>query len=98
VLGGAAAAAARALLDVYLDRFPEGSRPLDPSGSAFAWAGAHEPGTGHYYRIAGPSLLIELDNTQDGANHVHTVVRHPAADFGTDLLARHHRASHGREA
>jgi hypothetical protein len=93
-LRGGAAAAARALLDLYLGRFPDGARPLDPSEARFAWAGAPEPGTGHYYRIAGPSLLVELDNTQDGANHVHTVVRHPEADFGGDVLARHHRERH----
>jgi len=91
-----AGGAARALLDVYLGRFPDtpGLLRPDPSDATFAWAGAVEPGIGHYYRIAGPRLLIELDNTQDGANHVHTVVRDPATDFGDDLLARHHRAEH----
>jgi hypothetical protein len=37
---------------------------------------------------------VELDNTQDGANHVHTVVRDPQADFGDDVLAAHHRHAH----
>jgi hypothetical protein len=60
----------------------------------FAWAGAPKPGIGHYYRLAGPGLLIELDNTQNQANHVHTVVRDPAADFGDDLLAAHYRRAH----
>ncbi|HCO83209.1 MAG TPA: hypothetical protein DIT95_06725, partial [Arenibacter sp.] len=41
----------------------------------FAWAGSQHPGKGHYFRIQGPSLLIEYDNTQNDANHVHTVVR-----------------------
>lgn len=93
-LHGAAASAAAALLQVHLDRQVSGARPVDPAGARFAWAGADRPGIGHYYRIAGPSLLIEVDNTQDGANHVHTVLRHPTADFGADLLAAHHRAAH----
>ena len=93
-LQGAAADAAQALLDVYLRRFPDGARVPDPAGARFAWSGAAEPGTGHHYSVVGPSLLVELDNTQDGANHVHTVVRHPSADFGHDALARHHRRAH----
>jgi hypothetical protein len=93
-LTGGAAAAARALLAVYLGRFPDGVRRPDPDGAAFAWAGAAEPGIGHYYRIGGARLLIELDNTQNGANHVHTVVRDPASDFGEDLLAGHLVADH----
>ncbi|MGH9264117.1 MAG: DUF3500 domain-containing protein [Acidimicrobiales bacterium] len=97
-LDGAAAASARALLDVYLGRFPAGALRPDPADASFCWAGATEPGTGHYYRVAGPRLVIELDNTQNGANHVHTVVRHPLADFGDDVLAAHHRAAHGPPA
>ena len=85
---------ARALLDVYLGRLPPGRPRPDPRQARFAWAGAHEPGTGHYYRIVGPRLLVEFDNTQNGANHVHTVVRDPVADFGGDLLAIHHRQDH----
>ncbi len=76
-------------------RFPSRARRPDPEGAAFAWAGTSEPGSGHYYRVAGPRLVIELDNTQNGANHVHTVVRDPQSDFGEDLLARHHRQGHG---
>jgi hypothetical protein len=62
---------------------------------AFAWAGGVEPGEGHYYRVQGPRLLVEDDNTQRGANHVHTVWRDPERDFGDDPLAAHHRDSHG---
>ena len=83
----AAGASAHALLDVYLGRFPAGSPRLDTREATFSWAGAHEPGAGHYYRIAGPRLLIEFDNTQNGANHIHTVVRDPVWDFGEDVLA-----------
>ena len=56
----------------------------------FAWAGGMEPGEGHYYRIHGPTLLVEYDNVQGGANHVHSVVRDPENDFGDDLLRRHY--------
>ena len=56
----------------------------------FAWAGSTERGEGHYYRIHGPTVLIEYDNVQGGANHVHSVVRDPENDFGDDLLRRHY--------
>ena len=94
-LAGPAATAAGALVDLYLGRFAEGGRRPDPIGARIAWAGAAEPGTGHYYRVSGPGLLVELDNTQNGANHVHTVVRDPRRDFGGDVLAAHHRRHHG---
>src|SRR5262245_345061 len=65
----------------------------------FAWAGPIEPGHGHYYRIHGPTVLIEFDNTQNDANHVHSVRPDPARDFGADLLGAHyefgHRHHHG---
>lgn len=64
----------------------------------FAWAGGDRQGQGHYYRVHGPTILIEYDNTQDGANHIHTVWRKPAGDFGDDLLARHYaEAPHHRQ-
>jgi hypothetical protein len=56
----------------------------------FAWAGGQRPGQPHYYRVHGPTILIEYDNTQNGANHIHTVWRKPGGDFGDDLLARHY--------
>jgi hypothetical protein len=59
----------------------------------FAWAGGTKPGEGHYYRIQGPRFLIEYDNTQDGANHVHSVFRDLDNDFGGDLLRRHYAES-----
>lgn len=58
---------------------------------AFAWAGPDEPGQGHYYRVQGPTFLLEYDNTQNNANHIHAVWRELAGDFGEDLLARHYR-------
>jgi hypothetical protein len=60
----------------------------------FGWAGGSEPGQGHYYSILGPTLLIEYDNTQDGANHIHSVWRDLRDDWGTDLLARHYVDAH----
>ena len=60
----------------------------------FAWAGSPERGEAHYYRVQGPTFLIEYDNTQNDANHIHSVWRDLEKDFGTDLLAAHYRASH----
>jgi len=57
---------------------------------AFGWAGPIEQGAGHYYAISGPSVLIEYDNTQDDANHIHSVWRDLRRDFAGDLLARHY--------
>ncbi|WP_433519261.1 DUF3500 domain-containing protein [Nonomuraea sp. CA-143628] len=55
----------------------------------FGWAGSVSPGEPHYYRLTGPRLLIEYDNTQRAANHAHSVWRDPDGDFGMDLLASH---------
>jgi Protein of unknown function (DUF3500) len=93
-LDGAAAKAAQELLRTYLDRFPNGVLRPPADDLWFAWAGALEPGIGHYYRLVGQHFLVELDNTQNGANHVHTVVRDPGADFGEDMLAAHYARSH----
>jgi hypothetical protein len=56
----------------------------------FAWAGGVEPGQPHYYRLHGPTFLVEFDNTQNNANHIHTVWRDSANDFGEDLLRAHY--------
>ena len=86
----------RALAGAYIERLtPALAAPrlarLDAHLPAvhFAWAGSPgtEPGDPHYYRLHGPGLLVELDNTQNGANHVHSVWRDPDGDFGGDLLA-----------
>lgn len=60
----------------------------------FAWAGAREPGIGHYYRVQGPTFVLELDNTQNGANHVHALWRDTERDFGKDLLKEHYEHGH----
>ncbi|MFP5372994.1 MAG: DUF3500 domain-containing protein, partial [Actinomycetes bacterium] len=89
----------RALISTYLDRVPAEVSPLrryddDAALDAvhLAWAGSTAPGDPHYYRLQGPRLLVEWDNTQRRANHAHSVWRDPGADFGLDVLARH-RAS-----
>jgi Protein of unknown function (DUF3500) len=61
---------------------------------SFAWAGATERGQRHYFRVQGPGLLIEHDNTQGNGNHIHSAWRNPADDFGDDVLAEHYRRHH----
>ena len=56
----------------------------------FAWAGGIEKGDPHYYRVQGPTFLIEYDNTQNDANHIHAVWRDFDNDFGEDLLRKHY--------
>lgn len=90
------------LVRLYLARAPQ--RRADAAWSAaeragldrlsFAWAGAVEPGVGRYYCVHGPSLLIEYDNTQDGANHAHSVWRDATNDWGQDLLRQHRAEDH----
>jgi hypothetical protein len=63
----------------------------------FAWAGGLEAGQGHYYRVQGPTFIIEYDNTQNGANHVHSVWHDPASHFGQDILKRHYEQEHGQK-
>jgi len=63
----------------------------------FAWAGGLEPGQGSYYRIQGPTFLMEFDNTQNNANHIHAVWRDLEKDFGDDVLAKHYEQTpHGK--
>lgn len=93
----------RSLLDVYVHRIPdaladdEAAKYADDAGLDglhFAWAGSMEPGEGHYYRVQGAALLAEYDNTQRGANHMHTVWRNPLTDFGGDVLRHHYEIGH----
>jgi Protein of unknown function (DUF3500) len=102
-MAGESAELLRQLITTYLGRLPKDlastrSARLDEAGLGdfhFAWAGETHPGRPHYYRVQGPRFLVELDNTQDGANHVHTVMRDPEDDFGQDLLRAHRQADHG---
>jgi hypothetical protein len=92
----------RRLIDVYLDRLHldsalETKRRMDRAGFEkihFAWAGGTAVGQPHYYRVHGPTLLIEYDNTQNDANHIHSVYRDLERDFGGDALRGHLRAHH----
>ena len=59
----------------------------------FAWAGEAARGQRHYYRVQGPTFLIEFDNTQNNANHIHSVWRDFQGDFGRDLLREHLKTS-----
>jgi hypothetical protein len=65
-----------------------------PEKIYFAWAGGTEKGDPHYYRIQGPTFLMEYDNTQNKANHIHAVWRDLENDFGDDLLRQHYEQSH----
>ena len=90
----------RRLLELYAGRMADNAasaqlQRIDAAGFArlhFAWAGAERPGEPHYYRIHGPTVLVEYDNTQNDANHIHTVWRDLENDFGGDLLRRHYAA------
>lgn len=90
------------LLNVYVRNYEFGfsqklKAKIEKAGLdnlSFAWAGSLEPGQGHYYRIQGPMLLIEYDNTQTNANHVHTTVRDLTNDFAEDILKQHYENEH----
>lgn len=90
-----------ALVAEYAGTFPEAvaARRMEQLKKAggnlhFAWAGSIEKGAPHYYRVVAPAFLIEYDNTQNNANHIHSVWRDIEGDFGLDLLAEHYKASH----
>jgi hypothetical protein len=101
-LDSAQAARLHQIVEGYAGRLPDevaagAMRNIERAGLSnlsFAWAGSTEPGERHYFRIQGPALLIEHDNTQGGGNHIHTVWRDPVNDFGDDLLARHYQDDH----
>ncbi len=95
----------RALVEVYAGRLrPElAAAELQKIGDRgwnnlhFAWAGGLERGDAHYYRIHSPDFVIEYDNTQNGANHIHTTWRDFRGDFGRDLLKEHILESHAQD-
>ncbi len=63
----------------------------------FAWSGGVNQGDPHYYRVQTASFLIEFDDTQDAANHIHSVWRDFAGDFGADLLKLHYETGHQKK-
>lgn len=83
------------LLSAYADKMPKDVgqariaevRDAGIENAYFAWAGADKPGVGHYYRVQGPTFVIEFVNTQPDAsgniaNHIHSVWRQMTGDFG----------------
>jgi Protein of unknown function (DUF3500) len=106
--GGIAASkltpAQKALLRKLIDEYASSMAPdlaadrlekLEKAGFdklTFAWAGSVERLQPHYYRVQGPTMLIEYDNTQNRANHIHSVWRDFDGDFGRDLIRDHYRA------
>ena len=68
----------------------------DPDNIYFAWAGGLEVGDPHYYRLHGPTFVVEYDNTQNNANHIHTVIRDLQNDWGEDVLKEHYEEAHQR--
>jgi hypothetical protein len=98
----------RELIVGYLDRLPPEAagqhlERLEGAGFeqfTFAWAGCLVRGKPHYYRVQGPSYLVEFENAQTGGglagegNHIHTVWRDPDNDFGDDLLLDHYAQDH----
>ncbi len=63
----------------------------------FSWAGSTQKGKPHYYAVQGPTFVMEYDNTQNKANHIHTVWRDLQNDFGVDWLKQHHELHHGND-
>jgi hypothetical protein len=87
----------RRILDEVVATYrPEISRAyldaIDVAELHFAWMGSLERRQPHYYRLQGPDFVFELDNVQNGANHVHSVWRSRSSDFGAGALERHYQA------
>jgi uncharacterized protein DUF3500 len=93
-----------ALIETYYANFvdviaAEHRVAIDAAGRdaiRFAWAGSLRAGESGYYRVQGPTFLIEFDNTAPGANHVHAILREFDGDFGRDRLAEHYAREHAR--
>ena len=93
------------LLQIYVHRYTklfadDMIRDISAAGLnnlRFLWAGGHQnDGKPYYYRIHGPTIIIEFDNTQGNANHIHTVVRDLKNDFGGDALLEHYKKEHSK--
>jgi len=91
-----------ALVEVYVGNWAAAvaeatRREIEAAGRDaihFAWAGSGEPGERMYYRVQGPTFLLEYDDTTDGGDHVHAIWRNRDGDFGRDLLAEHRARLH----
>jgi hypothetical protein len=78
------------IIHKYLDTLPElvATPHLDRLQAAgfeniiFAWAGTLEAQRPHYYRLQGPTFLLEHDNSRNRGTHIHSVWRDFAEDFG----------------
>ncbi len=87
------------IVDCYLGRLrnelaEQDLRRIEAAGKEnifFAWAGSTVKGKPHYYAVQGPTFVMEYDNTQNKANHVHTVWRDLQNDFGVDWLKQHYQ-------
>jgi hypothetical protein len=90
------------LIEVYADNVPpqmaqarmQLAKNTPKAEMYFAWSGSTQRGDLHYYRVQSPVFLIELDNTQNGGNHIHSVWRDYKNDWGADLLKAHYQSSH----
>ncbi|MFP6568938.1 MAG: DUF3500 domain-containing protein [Dehalococcoidia bacterium] len=96
------------LIHVYVDRMTDEIATnqwmrIEADGLdsvTFAWKGGQSVGDPHYYTVQGPRFLIEYDNTQNNANHIHSVWRDYISDWGDDLIGRHYsgvRSNHGHD-
>ena len=87
------------VIKVYVERYrPELAKDdlakIEKAGLdkvRFAWAGGLDRGEGHYYRVQGPTFLLEYDDTQNNNNHIHAAWRDFDGDFGEDLLRKHYK-------
>ena len=83
----------RALVDAYaLDMTPEVAtawldevKKAGPEKIHFSWTGAQDRNAGHAYKVQGPTFLIEFNNTQNNANHIHAAWRNLLGDFGNPI-------------
>lgn len=90
------------LVRLYFDRVPgelaesswQSAVDAGLDSVTFGWAGSDQRGRGHYYAVRGQTFLLEYDNTQDDANHIHSVWRDLRNDWGEDLLSAHYAAHH----
>ena len=97
VTGDLPSPAQRRILEIvrtYLANHPpamarEALARIDRAGIArtrFGWAGSTRPGLPHYYRLQGPTFLLEFDNSRNSGTHIHSVWRDFERDFGRHLM------------